>query len=297
MRLTNTIIYDTIKLRLGHITEELNKANTIVATGKRILKLSDDPVGLTQGLSVKSTVSSIEQMGRNITLGKSWLAASETAMSQVQDVITEAKVLCVQMANATVSAAERRSAAETVQNMLEEIVSLANTEVNGRYMFAGFETDTAPFSLESDNSVTYHGDNNAFTVKIGKDATVQVGSDGQAVFGTLGQPDDIFRVFNDLKTALESDDISGIQAGMSDLDSRFDHVASKISDIGSKMVRMDMRENILQDLNITNTERLSRIEDADITQAILDLSAKELAYQAALSSASKVLQMSLLDYM
>jgi flagellar hook-associated protein 3 FlgL len=236
-------------------------------------------------------------MGRNITLGKSWLAASETAMSQVQDVITEAKVLCVQMANATVSAAERRSAAETVQNMLEEIVSLANTEVNGRYMFAGFETDTAPFSLESDNSVTYHGDNNAFTVKIGKDATVQVGSDGQAVFGTLGQPDDIFRVFNDLKTALESDDISGIQAGMSDLDSRFDHVASKISDIGSKMVRMDMRENILQDLNITNTERLSRIEDADITQAILDLSAKELAYQAALSSASKVLQMSLLDYM
>jgi flagellar hook-associated protein 3 FlgL len=60
---------------------------------------------------------------------------------------------------------------------------------------------------------------------------------------------------------------------------------------------MDMRENILQDLNITNTERLSKIEDADITQAILDLRAKEVAYQAALSSASKVLQMSLLDYM
>jgi flagellar hook-associated protein 3 FlgL len=297
MRVTNTIIYDAIKLRLGNITEELNKANTIVATGKRILKLSDDPVGLTQGLSVKSTVSSIEQMGRNITLGKSWLAASESAMSQVQDVISEAKALSVQMANSTVGAAERRSAAETVQNLLEEIVSLANTEVNGRYIFAGFETDTAPFSLESDNSVTYHGDNNAFTVKIGKDATVQVGSDGQAVFGTSGQPDDIFRVFNDLKTALENNDTSGIQAGMGELDGRFDHVASKISDIGSKMVRMDMRENILQDLNITNTERLSKIEDADITQAILDLRAKEVAYQAALSSASKVLQMSLLDYM
>jgi len=297
MRVTNSIIYDTIKLRLGNITEELNKANTIVATGKRILKLSDDPVGLTQGLSVKSTVSSIEQMGRNITLGKSWLAASESAMSQVQDVISEAKALSIQMANSTVGAAERRSAAETVSNLLEEIVSLANTEVNGRYIFAGFETDTAPFTLESDNSVTYHGDNNAFTVKIGKDATVKVGSDGEAVFGTSGQPDDLFRVFNDLKTALENDDISGIQACMGELDGRFDHVASKISDIGSKMVRMDMRENILQDLNITNTERLSKIEDADITQAILDLRAKEVAYQAALSSASKVLQMSLLNYM
>ena len=297
MRVTNTIIYDAIKLRLGNITEELNKANTIVATGKRILKLADDPVGLTQGLNIKSTLSSIEQMGRNITLGNSWLAASESAMSQVQDVISEAKTLCVQMANGSIDASERRSAAETVQNLLEELVSLANTEVNGRYIFAGSETDTTPFGLENDNSVTYHGDNNAFTVKIGKDATVQVGSDGEAVFGTSGQPDDLFRAFNDLKTALENNDTSGIQAGISDLDSRFDHVASKISDIGSKMVRMDMRENILQDLNIANTERLSTIEDADITEAILDLQAKELAYQAALSSASKVLQMSLLDYM
>jgi flagellar hook-associated protein 3 FlgL len=275
----------------------LNKANTVVATGKRILKLSDDPVGLTQGLNIKSALSNIEQMGRNITLGKSWLAASESAMSQVQDVISEAKTLSVQMANSSIDASERRSAAETVQNLLEELVSLANTEVNGRYIFAGSETDTTSFNLESDNTVTYHGDNNAFTVKIGKDATVEVGSDGEAVFGTLGQPDDVFRAFDELKTALENNDISGIQAAMSDLDSRFDHVASKISDIGSKMLRMEMKENIFQDLDLTNTERLSRIEDADITEAILDLQAKELAYQAALSSASKVLQMSLLDYM
>jgi flagellar hook-associated protein 3 FlgL len=297
MRVSNTIIYDTIKLRLSKITEELNKANTVVATGKRILKLSDDPVGLTQGLNIKSALSNIEQMGRNITLGKSWLAASESAMSQVQDVISEAKTLSVQMANSSIDASERRSAAETVQNLLEELVSLANTEVNGRYIFAGSETDTTSFNLESDNTVTYHGDNNAFTVKIGKDATVEVGSDGEAVFGTLGQPDDVFRAFDELKTALENNDISGIQAAMSDLDSRFDHVASKISDIGSKMLRMEMKENIFQDLDLTNTERLSRIEDADITEAILDLQAKELAYQAALSSASKVLQMSLLDYM
>jgi len=297
MRVSNTIIYDTIKLRLSKITEELNKANTIVATGKRILKLSDDPVGLAQGLDIKSTLSNIEQMGRNITLGKSWLAASESAMSQVQDVISEAKTLCVQMANGSIDASERRSAAETVQNLLDELVSLANTEVNGRYVFAGSETDTTPFSLESDNSVTYHGDNNAFTVKIGKDATVEVGSDGEAVFGTLGQPDDVFRAFDELKTALENNDISGIQGAMSDLDSRFDHVASKISDIGSKMLRMEMKESIFQNLDLTNTERLSNIEDADIAEAILDLQAKELAYQAALSSASKVLQMSLLDYM
>ncbi|MCD6297532.1 MAG: flagellar biosynthesis protein FlgL, partial [Deltaproteobacteria bacterium] len=61
--------------------------------------------------------------------------------------------------------------------------------------------------------------------------------------------------------------------------------------------RMEIKENIFQDLKISNTERLSKIEDADIAEAIMDLKAKELAYQAALASSAKVMKMSLVDYM
>jgi len=183
MRVASKTIYDTVKFNLGTITENLYKANRVVATGKRITGLSDDPVGLTQVLNIKSTLSNIDQLGRNIDLGKSWLIASESALSHVQNLISEARVLCVQMTTGTMGAAQRASAAETVQNMLEEIVSLANTEVSGRYIFAGSKTSTAPFTLAlANNDVTYNGDNNAFTVKIDRDATVQAGSDGEDVF-------------------------------------------------------------------------------------------------------------------
>jgi flagellar hook-associated protein 3 FlgL len=63
------------------------------------------------------------------------------------------------------------------------------------------------------------------------------------------------------------------------------------------MIRMEIKENILQDMDIANTERLSKIEDADIPEAIIDLKAKEVAYQAALASAAKVLNVSLVDYL
>jgi flagellar hook-associated protein 3 FlgL len=297
MRVSQKIIFDTVKLNLANLTEDLNRANMVVATQKRILKLSDDPVGLTQALNIKSTLSNIEQMGRNINMGKSWLTASESALTGVQDLISDMRALCVQMASATTGADERSSAAETVQNTLEELVALANTEVNGRYIFAGSETDATAFTLNSDNSVTYNGDNNAFSIKIGKDATVEVGRDGEAVFGTFGLPDDIFDTFSDLKTALETNDVGGIQTAMTNLETHFNHVTSEISDVGSKMIRMEIRSSVLQDLDLSGTERLSTIEDAEFTEAIIDLQAKELAYQAALSASARVLQLSIFNYM
>ncbi|MBW2642766.1 MAG: flagellar hook-associated protein 3, partial [Deltaproteobacteria bacterium] len=69
MRVANKTIYDGVKYNLGNCTQEMYKANETVSTGKRINNLSDDPVGLTQSLNIRSTLASIEQMGRNISYG------------------------------------------------------------------------------------------------------------------------------------------------------------------------------------------------------------------------------------
>lgn len=287
MRVANKTIYDTVTYNLGSCTQKMNKANEIVSSGKRINNLSDDPVGLTQALKVKSAISNLEQMQRNISCGNSWLASSESALTHVQDIISETKVLCIQMANATIDSVQRLSAAGTVQNLFDEIISLANTNIAGSYIFSGSKTDTKPFS---DNG-TYNGNSNAFTVKIGKDATIEVGSDGGAVFGN------IFSTMADLKTSLETNDVGGIQDAMSDLDGHFDDISAKISDVGSKMNRMDVKEKIFEDIIFANMDRLSKIEDADMTEAIMELKAREFAYQAALSSSAKLMTLTLMDYM
>jgi flagellar hook-associated protein 3 FlgL len=287
MRVTNNSIYESIKYNLGNISEELNKANEVASTGKRINTLSDDPVGLTQSLNIQSSLANITQMQRNIDYGQSWLNASESALTNVSNILSDTKALCVQMASGTVGATQRSAAAATVQNNLDEIVSLANTNVTGNYIFAGSKTDTEPF----DQDGTYYGDNTAFSIKISKNASIEIGSDGQAVFGTL------FTTLSDLKTALQNNDVGGIQDAMGKLDDNMNDISATISDIGSKTDRMDIKKNIFQDLNLSDTTRLSNIEDADMAQAIMDVSSAQLTYQAALSSSSKVMSLSLVDYL
>jgi flagellar hook-associated protein 3 FlgL len=298
MRISNKVITDATKYNLANITEQMNRANMVVATQKRILRLSDDPVGLTQVLNMKSGLANIEQLGRNINMGKSWLTASESAQTNVQNLVMNVKELCVQMASGTTGASERSSAGETVQNLLEEIVALANTEVNGRYIFAGSNTESPAYTLNADNSVTYNGDTNAFAIQIGKNATIEVGATGTSVFqpSGAGADDDIFEVMANLVTALRGNDIAGIQGALTNVDTFFDHNSATIADVGSKMIRMETKENILSDLKIANTERKSKVEDAEIAEAIMDLKAKEVAYQAALNAASKVLNLSLAEY-
>ena len=287
MRVTNKTVYDAVKFNLANIQEELHKATRVVATGKRISALSDDPVRLTESLHIRSALANIEQLGRNISMGKSWLAASESSLSQVQDIISDTRALCIQMANATMPAAERAAAAGIVQNNIDEIVSLANTEVNGQYIFAGWKTDTVPFGQDG----TYYGDNHAFTIKIGNDTTIEIGSDGQAIFQAL------FTTLSDLKGALEGNDVDSIMAATTNLDIDFDRITTKISDIGSKMIRMETKERIYQDAIITNTERLSEIEDADMAAAIIDLESRQVVYKAALASSARVMELSLVDFL
>jgi len=287
MRVANKSIFEAVKYQLASITEEMSNANLVIATGKRVNKLSDDPVGMAQGLTIKTALANIEQLERNISLGNSWLTASESAMNQAQGIVSDLKALSVQMASATTDDAQRTSAAQTVQNMQDEIVALANTEVGGRYIFGGTKTDTIPFSQIG----TYNGNNDAFTIKSDKNTTMAVGSDGSTVFGAL------FTTLGAFKTALETNNISDIQSAMDNLDTDFDTITNKISDVGSKMLRMEVKGKILEDMNLSNTERLSKIEDADIAEAIMNLKSVEFAYQATLASSSKVMTLSLVDYM
>jgi flagellar hook-associated protein 3 FlgL len=287
MRVANRYIFESVKYNLGSISEELSKASEIATTGKQINNLSDDPVGLTQSLTIRSTLSGIDQMGRNIDYGISWLNASESALTSVENILSDTKALCVQMASGTMGADQRSAAAETVQNNLEEIVSLANTDMAGNYIFSGSKTDTIPF----DQDGTYNGDSNAFAIKISKNSTIEIGGDGDAVFGT------VFNTLIDLKADLESNDVGGIMDAMDKLDTHFDDISSKISDVGSKINRMEIKDKIYQDLDLTNTERLSKIEDADIAEAIMNVKAAELTYQAALASSSKVMTLTLVDYL
>ena len=286
MRVATSTKYALVDYNLSKITNDLNRATRIVSTGKRINTLSDDPAGLSQSLGLKSTLANIDQMNRNIELGESWLVASEGALRHTQNLITEAKVLSISMASDSKNSVDRQSAVTVVQNIRDEIVSLANTQISGRYIFSGTETDVKPFELDG----TYNGNDIPFAIRAGNDSLVQIGIDGEAIFA------DIFTTLDDLATALQNDDIDAVNTVMTELDLHLESVSTTVSDVGSKMNRMEVKKNILADLSLSNTERLSEIEDVDFVEATMKLKAVEMAYQAALASSASIMELSLVDF-
>ncbi|MEE8398752.1 MAG: flagellar hook-associated protein FlgL [Desulfobacterales bacterium] len=286
MRVANRTAFEMVKYNLARVSDELNQANMIVSTGKRINTPSDDPIGLVQALKIRSDLAGIDQLKRNINQGHSWLGATENALGNVQDQISEAMSLAVRMATATTGADARAAGATIVQNLMDEILSLANTQIGGRFIFAGSKTDTRPFNAIG----TYSGDTSPFNIKISATETVAVGSDGSAVFGN------IFANLIAFRDALAGNNVSGIQAAIDSMDTDFTNISTSVSNVGSKVNRMKTKESIMQDLEIIKGDRLSKIEDADLAEAITNLKAKELAYQAALTSSARVMKLSLVDY-
>ena len=294
MRVAQKSQYETMRYQLERITEDLTEANLTVSTGKRIHQLRDDPIGVAQVLSLNSNLSNLVQLKRNTATGKTWLDTGEAALRTVSDIITESKTIAIAMSSATANSDTRRASAEEIRGYILQIESLANTRVQGQYIFSGTKTDTQAFTLDSQQNpsmATYAGNNTAFAIKSGKDTTIEVGQDGDALFSNL------FVSLIDLYNKLNNNDSSGIGNAISNLDSDFDTINNAVADIGAKGARLETQERIIVDLNLSYTENKAQIEDADIVDAITKLQATELAYQAALNSASKLMKLSLADFL
>ena len=299
MRVVTKTLYDNITYNLNRAASGMFEANEKIGTAKKINRPSDDPVGLVALLDLRASMANISQLERNINMGKSWLNSGESALGQIEDMLVQSKSLSVQMADATKGPSERTSAVEVADGYLRQILSLSNTEVGGRYIFSGTNTDTIPFAFDDVNNptlVAYSGNDVPFSVKAGKDLDIAVGRDGEDIFGNNWDNDNIFKTLMDLKTSLQTNDVPGIQGAMDKLERNLGTIRSLIANTGGKSIRLEVKENIIKDLNIIYTERKSQLEDVDVAEAIMDLKSKELAYQAALNSASKIMGMSLVDY-
>lgn len=185
MRVPNISLYNNATYRLGGITSNLQDANEVMATQKRINRISDDPIGLSQVLNLKTAIGNLGQIEKNVNMGISWLKGSENALDSANSLILDAKTQVSRLISASMSANERKDAIESINGIIRQIVSLGNTQINGNYIFGGTDTRIPPLEYQGTQKpprVSYVGNHNPFEISTDKNVTVQVGRDGQATF-------------------------------------------------------------------------------------------------------------------
>ena len=153
------------------------------------------------------------------------------------------------------------------------------------------------FSISVYQPIVYQGDTHNLEITVGAQNRLKVNEIGsEAVGGDLGTHD-IFQILAQLKSSLEANDPNGAGASLERLRSYESHITTILAGLGASLDRVTMKESIFGTLKDELARQISDRGDTDLVTAANLLKAKETAYQAALLSSSRVMGMSLMDYL
>lgn len=146
MRVTAAMVRARILHNMSSALDVLQVTQTQIASGKRILKPSDDPVGMSKALNLRTVLRDNQQFMENIDDARGWMTVTEAAVHDMVTLLIELKEAAVSGANDTKGEPERAAIAEQIEHLLESLIDMANTRYGDRYVFAGTHTLTRPYS-------------------------------------------------------------------------------------------------------------------------------------------------------
>ncbi|MGH7182453.1 MAG: flagellar hook-associated protein FlgL [Nitrospiraceae bacterium] len=295
MRISDQQFYGSTIASLQRTKERINAVQEQVASQQRIAKPSDDPALFGQAILEKSALVDNNQWLRNIQFGTARVAVADQALGQTQNLISRIRELAVQASSGTTSAQQRVTIAQEVRQLDRQLIQLANTEFSGQPVFAGTKTDTPPFVLGSGDTVSYQGNSESQSIAVGPNQTTQIVLPGDQVF--TGGTTNIFDDLSNLLGALESNDVTGIQAGLGNLDQATAQISLAQGQIGAIANRLDASQATSQVVSEAIQKTLSDQTDTDLATALTELQSQQLAYQATSQTFMRLFDSSLLKFL
>ena len=171
---------------------KLNQTQLQLATGKKVLKPSDDPAVATQLLNLSSLKANNLQYDRNINTALNELELQESVLASSGNVLQRVRELVIQANNATQSPQTREAIADEISNLANELLQLANTKSpSGEYIFAGYNSRTPAFA-KSGAGYVYQGDQGQRLLQVSEDTQLAVRDNGADVFQGMSTGDGRF---------------------------------------------------------------------------------------------------------
>jgi flagellar hook-associated protein 3 FlgL len=293
MRVTNGMLISNMMRNYNKNMRNLAKLQEQLATGKRILRPSDDPVATSKSLKLRSDLAYNQQYVSNADNAISWLESTELALKDLGDVLQRVRELAVKAGNGSLSLEDRTAIADEIQQLQKHVVQVGNATYSGRYIFAGYKTDQPAF-VEQDGELIYEGDKGkiAFEIGIGNRIEVNVtGGEGGA------EIDVIYDVLERFKNDLTDPANPPLDGYIEEIDERMIQILSQRSAVGAKVNRFELIRARLNDEEINFTNLLSYNEDVDVAQVIMQLKEAENVYRASLAAGARIIMTTLIDFL
>ncbi len=181
-RITNNLIAQRTLADLQKSLRTLADLQGQMSTGRRFSRPSDNPIDYTTALAYRQSISRERRFDRNIDRGLTNLNLSETNLSSATDLTQRVRELTLQGLNGTLSQNEYNAIADEISQIRDQLVQVANANLEGIYIFAGTETLRAPFQQLSGGVVRYVGNDSGRNIEIGQGIVVPTNLTGLDVF-------------------------------------------------------------------------------------------------------------------
>ena len=262
---------------------------TQASTGKKLTKPSDSPVDMGQSLQLRGGLNRNTQIAKNISDAQGWLGTADGTLGSVVDQLRQVNTLVLQAANGSNDQSARDALANQIDQIRQGLIGLANTQYNNRPLFGGTASGTAAYN----SAGSYVGTSAAVQRTIAPGVQVQVNVNGDSVFGPPGN--DVFATLTNLSNAIHGN--QSLDTLSAQLKSQTQTVLTAQAQVGATYARVDATKSQNTTNASTMQQNLSNVEDADLTQVLMNLQAQQMTYQAALAAAAKAIQPSLAAFL
>ncbi|ACM22786.1 flagellar hook-associated protein FlgL [Thermotoga neapolitana] len=302
MRVTNKMISDRVLFNIQTSLKRIAKLHDQLSSGYRVRYPSDDAVVAKRASDIMTRRRELKQFQRNIDHVQTYVNAYDSALQTVSAISQRLRELLVRAANGTLSKAEREAIAEEIDRIRDNLVEIANTRIGNEYIFSGYDVFSEPVKYENNawKIVTSPSANRSRSVSV-LGRSIEYGVTAGEIF-KLGDGRNVFQVLDEVSGLLRSNlDDSAISSHISNISlkdlSFFEENITKVTGkVGGVSRFIEMVEKRIEDLDYFFTEYLSKERDADITELVTDLAMQQSVLEAALKSASRVLQATLVDF-
>lgn len=301
MRITNSMQFSTIQNNIQNASAEMFRYQQQVSSGKALTSAADDPASYDRLMQLRQSALESDQYSKTTTQLRTQMQSYEASLSDLSDIVTQAKSFAQRAANDTLGPSERVQLASQVDLLIDRTMQLANTNENGRYIYAGSKDQTVPYSAVRDASgkivdITYNGDDRTSSVRVSASANLQGSFSGPEIFGTPpGREDNTMGALIKLRDEILGGDAKKISEQLATLETVGDKTTGAWAQVGVRMQHLDNLEQVRQQNLLAISTEQSSIEDANLPDAFTNLTQMQTAYQAALTVASKMGQLNLIS--
>jgi flagellar hook-associated protein 3 FlgL len=294
VRVTDSMIFQNAAASTARAREAAERAQVVASTGVRVSQPGDDPTGAGQLVAYKLSGDRLSAISKAAGAASDELASADSALGDVGTALSRARELAVQLSSSEYSADQLSSGAQQVSGLVSQILSDLNTRVGNRYIFGGTQDATPPWDAAT---ASYLGDAGVRQVEIAPGVTEQANVRTDVAIGGSGGGVDVIATLQSLQSALQAGDSTAVRGTLDALDQSISQVATARAQAGVQMNAFDAAVSATKLAADHVTAASSKISDADVIDANIQLQATQTALQASLTATAQSFKLSLMDYL